>query len=96
MIPFSDGMVRISEMYDFINKFKMEMAEEYVRCMLNDPLQEHLPFEEFLGYLPRFPLDFSFWKDVAIDGHIDIEKSKKFIKKIQLIHQRIQYQLNKS
>ena len=35
-------------------------------------------------------------KDVAIDGHSDIEKSKKFIERIQLIHQTVQDQLEKS
>ena len=32
------------------------------------------PFEACIGYLPRSPLDFIFGKDVAIDGHSDIEK----------------------
>ena len=40
------------------------------------------PFETCLGYLPKFPLDFIFGKYVAIDGHSDIDKAKKFIKKI--------------
>jgi len=46
--------------------------------------------------LPKSPLDFIFGKDVAIDGHSDIDKSRSFIEKIQLVHQRVQEQLEKS
>ena len=46
--------------------------------------------------MPKFPLDFIFEKDVAIYGHSDIEKAKKFIEKIQIIHQQVQEQLEKS
>ena len=35
-----------------------------------------------MGYLPKCPLDFSFGKDVAIEGHRDIDKSRKFIEQI--------------
>ena len=52
-----------------------------------------LPFEACLGYLPKSPLDFIFQKDVAVDGHSDIDKAKKFIEQIQLIHQTVQEQL---
>jgi hypothetical protein len=45
------------------------------------------PFEACFGYLPKSPLDFIFGKDVAIDGHYDIDKAKKFIEQIQLVHQ---------
>ena len=44
----------------------------------------------------RSPLDFIFGKDVDIDGHRDIEKTKKFIEQIQLRHQTVQDQLGKS
>ena len=54
------------------------------------------PFEACLGYLPRSSLDLIFGKDFAIDGHSDIDKSKKFIEQIQLIHQIVQDQLEKS
>ena len=37
------------------------------------------PFEVCFGYLPKSPLDFIFEKDVAIDGHSDINKAQKFI-----------------
>lgn len=46
------------------------------------------PFEACLGYLPKSPLDLIFGKDVAIDGHSDIDKERMFI--IQLVHQRVQ------
>ena len=54
------------------------------------------PFEACFGYLPKSPLDFIFGKDVAIDGHYDIDKAKKFIEQIQLVHQMVQEQLEKS
>ena len=54
------------------------------------------PFELCFGYLPKFPLDFIFGKDVVIDGHSDIYKTRKFIEKIQIIHQQVQEQLEKS
>jgi len=41
-------------------------------------------------------LDFIFEKDVAIEGHSDIDKARKFIGKIQLIHHTMQEQLEKS
>ena len=44
----------------------------------------------------KSPLDFIFGKDVAIDGHSDIEKAKRFIEQIQLVHQAVQEQLEKS
>ena len=34
--------------------------------------------------------------DVAIDGHSDIDKARKFIEKIQMIHQQVQEKLEKS
>ena len=49
-----------------------------------------------LGYFPRSPLEFIFWKDVAIDDHSDIDKARKFIEKIQLVHHALQEQLEKS
>ena len=55
-----------------------------------------LPFEACLGYLPKSPLDFIFGKDVAIEGHRDIDKARKFIEKIQLVHQKVQEKLEKS
>jgi hypothetical protein len=40
--------------------------------------------------LPNSPLDFIFGKDIAIDGHNDIDRAKKFIEQIQLVHQMVQ------
>ena len=54
------------------------------------------PFEACLGYFPKSPLDFIFEKDVAVYGHSSIDKAKKFIEQIQLIHQIVQEQLEKS
>ena len=53
------------------------------------------PFEACYGYFPRSPLDFIFERYVAIDGHGDIDKARKFIEQIQLIHHTIQEQLEK-
>lgn len=54
------------------------------------------PFKACLGYFHKSPLDFIFKKYVAVYGHNNIERAKKFIEKIQLIHQTIQEQLEKS
>ena len=51
--------------------------------------------EVCFGYFPKSPLEFIFGKDVAIDGHSDIEKPRKFIEKIQIIHQQVQEHLEK-
>ena len=53
-------------------------------------------FEACMGYLPKSPLDFIFGKDVAIEGHSSIDKARKFIEQIQLVHQKVQEQLQKS
>ena len=37
-----------------------------------------------------------FGKDIAIDGHYDTDRETKFIEKIQLVHQMVQEQLEKS
>ena len=49
-----------------------------------------------MGYFPKSPLDLIFGKGVAIDGHSDIDKPRRFIEQIQLVHQRVQEQLEKS
>ena len=54
------------------------------------------PFEECFVYLPKSPLDFIFGKDIAIDGQYDIDRVEKLIEQIQLIHQMVQEQLEKS
>ena len=48
------------------------------------------PFEACFGYLPKYPLYFIFGKDVPIDGHSDIDREKKFIEQIELVHQMVQ------
>jgi tagatose-1,6-bisphosphate aldolase non-catalytic subunit AgaZ/GatZ len=54
------------------------------------------PFETCFGYFPKSPLDFIFGKDSIVDGHSDAEKHTKLIQKIQLVHQAMQEQLEKS
>ena len=41
-------------------------------------------------------MDFVFGKDIAVDGHNDVDKATKFIEQIQEIHQAVQEQLEKS
>ena len=41
-------------------------------------------------------MDFVFGKDIAIDGHSDVDKAIKFIEQIQEIHQAVQEQLERS
>lgn len=54
------------------------------------------PFESCLGYFPKFPLDFIFGKNIVVNGHSDVDKAKKFIEQIRLVHQRVQEQLEKT
>jgi len=54
------------------------------------------PFETCFGFTPKSPLDFFIGKDIAIDGHSDVEKATKFIEQIQEIHQAVQEQLEHS
>ena len=44
----------------------------------------------------KFSIEFIFEKDVAIKGHSDIDKARKFIEWIQLIHHIVQEQLEES
>jgi hypothetical protein len=70
----------------------------YIQCAYNwdnHSSTQTSPFEACFGYLPKSPLDFIFGKYVAIDGHYDIDRAKKFIEKIQLVHQMVQEQLEK-
>jgi hypothetical protein len=46
--------------------------------------------------LPKYPLDFTFRKDISIDGQYYIDWENKFIEQIQLVHQMVQEQLEKS
>eukprot|EP00253_Pinus_taeda_P029521 PITA_29521 len=54
------------------------------------------PFETCFGFTPWYPLDFVFGKDIAVDGHSDVDKAMKFIEHIQGIHQAVQEQLERS
>jgi hypothetical protein len=45
------------------------------------------PFEVCLGYLPKSPMEFSFGEASKEDGHDDTDKAKRFIQKIQQVHQ---------
>ena len=54
------------------------------------------PFEAYFGYFPISPLDFIFEKYVAIYSHSEIDKERKFIEKIQLIHHTVQEKIEKS
>ena len=47
------------------------------------------PFETCSGFIPKSPLDFFFGKDIAVDGHSDVDKATKFIEQIQEIHQEV-------
>ena len=46
--------------------------------------------------MPKSPLDFFFGKDITVDRHSDVDRATKFIERIQLIHQAVQEQLEKS
>ena len=47
------------------------------------------PFEAYLVYFSKSPLDFIFDKDIAVDELSDLEKAKHFIEQIHLVHQRV-------
>jgi len=51
---------------------------------------QRYPFETCFGFIPKYTLDFVFSKDIAFDGHSDVDKATKFIEKIQEIHQPVQ------
>ena len=40
-------------------------------------------------------MDFVYGKDIAVDGHSDVDKATKFIEQIQEIHQAVQEQLER-
>eukprot|EP00253_Pinus_taeda_P021751 PITA_21751 len=56
-------------------------------------MNDRSPFETCFGFTPTSPLDFVFSKDIAVDGHNDVDKETKFIEQIQEIHQAVQEQL---
>ena len=54
------------------------------------------PSEACLCYLPKSPLYFILGKDIAVDGHNDVDKAKHLIKQIQLVHQKVHEQPEKT
>jgi len=57
---------------------------------------QHSPFETCFGYLPRDPFDMVFGREDGSSGRNDKDKAQQFIQRIQLIHQVVQEQLEKS
>jgi hypothetical protein len=57
---------------------------------------QRYPFETCLGYFPKSPMDFSFREVSKEDGQDDVDKAKRFIQRIQQVHQEVQEQLEKS
>jgi hypothetical protein len=53
------------------------------------------PFEVCLGYFPKSPMEFSFGEASQEDGQDDTDKAKRFIQKIQQVHQVVHEQLEK-
>jgi len=53
------------------------------------------PFELCLVYFPKSPMESYFGEVSKEDGHDDIDKAKRFIQKIQQVHQAVQEQLEK-
>lgn len=56
----------------------------------------YISTKQYIYLTTIYPLDFIFGKDVAIEGHSDIDKERKFIEQIQLVHQKVQEQIQKS
>ena len=55
------------------------------------------PFEVCLGYLPKSPMEFSFGEASKEDGvQDDTDKAKRFIQKIQHVHQAVKEKLEKT
>ena len=54
------------------------------------------PFETCFGYLPKYPLEFIFNKDSIVNENLNEVKAMNFIDRIQLVHQAVQEQLEKS
>jgi hypothetical protein len=54
------------------------------------------PFETCFGYLPKDPFYMVFGREDDSSGRDDRDKAQQFIQRIQLIHQAVQEQLEKS
>jgi hypothetical protein len=53
------------------------------------------PFEVCFGYFPKSPMEFSLGEEVNEDEHDDTDKAKRFIKRIQQVHQAVHGELEK-
>jgi hypothetical protein len=51
---------------------------------------KHLHLRHVLVICQNLLYIFIFGKDISIDGHYDIDRAKKFIEQIQLVHQMVQ------
>jgi hypothetical protein len=54
------------------------------------------PFETCFGYLPKVPLDLMYGRDVDVNEERTEDRARKFIQRIQQIHQAVREQLEKS
>lgn len=56
----------------------------------------YISTKEYVYLTTVYPLDFIFGKDVVIKTHSDIDTEIKFIEQIQLVHQKVQEQIEKN
>ena len=64
----------------------------YVQHAYNHAMHSSIqrsPFETCLGYFPKSPMDIDFVKEGEVDGKNDVGEAKKFIQKIQQVHQEV-------
>ena len=54
------------------------------------------PFETCFGYLPKTPLDLTYGREVDSSASKDEYKARRFIQRVQQVHQAVQEQLEKS
>ena len=54
------------------------------------------PFETCFGYLPKNPLDLNYGREVDSSASKDEDKARRFIQRVQQVHQAVQEQLEKS
>jgi hypothetical protein len=91
--PQTDGQTKVVNrtvvhlLHGYCNKHPKLWDEHlhYIQHAYNQAkhsLTQTSPFEACFGYFPKYPLDFIFGKDIAIDGHYDIDREKKFIEQI--------------
>ena len=63
------------------------VQHSYNRAKHSSTYRSH--FGTCFGFTTRSLLDFIFGKDIAVDGHGDVDKATKFIEQIQEIHQAV-------